>query len=141
METAAVNKIKLSFSQGISACITLLCTTVFGHGSGVSDKQAIAKIFSKQTGDVIELSLNDLQQLIDKVDRAQYDGNIRAHEWSSPTSTIVSYHETKLFAYECGTFFSVQQKNKQVKIDLDIVEKLRRIEKKFKNFIDCDEKA
>lgn len=132
-----IPKIKMFLSRSLFACIVLaLKSTPAINNNNNNKREGRVIISSRQTSDIITITLSQLQQLLDKFERSQFDGVFVMGECT--TSTEISFHQLKLFMYECGEIFSLQYRNHHVKIDRDIIHKLFYIEEKLKSFIEFE---
>lgn len=125
-------EIKMRVSQSYYTYITVILTSTTDNNNN-NKREGSVTFSSKQTSDIITLTLPELQQLLDKFERSQFDDIIVFGEW--PTPATISSHQLKLFMYDCGEFFSLEYRNCRVKIDRNIIHKLLYIEEKLKSFI------
>lgn len=104
MDNSAACKIKMFISSSAYAIITLLLTTTIDLSNNIK-REGSVKLCSRQTSDIIMLSLSEMQQLLEKFNQSQFDGIIALSDWLTPLPTAAAIESILLYMHDCGEFF------------------------------------
>lgn len=126
--------------EGMFVRIALLLTSLgisrTHHSNTDTARAATVIIGSKQTGESIELTPSEMQQLLNKFENRQFDG-----DWSDSSTATTPSEQMKLFKHQCGECYWFEYRKFRIRIDQDVIHKLLHFEEKMKSFLEFDDNA